>query len=322
MIINNIKMKTDVGFEKLYVLMGQDLGMDRMPHIAYQTDGSHWIKLLDYSERHYSFCDRTGLLFPVLHKVHWNQYPECTYTDLQKEMLAILEDVIRTDTIAKATWIRDDYFLHQVCMMRVSQTAYTKNEPYYLSECHEYYMNCRGNNIMYCTGTEQDEDEKETFPEVYETIIKEILPEAHTWPEEAWNSEKQIYQGLAEKYGIAYPGVNEFADAEEYSGLVFLLQCKHEGNPYDIRELINLHTCTMAMASVLWQKDTEKEMIREFLRLGKAVQNGEVPQYAMGTLYGCWLYKQVCAWMDSGSIPSELYHEVKEALFNMKLLGC
>ena len=322
MIIKRLGMKRDKNFEKLYTLMAQDLGMDRMPYIVYQLDGSHWLKLLQHSERHYSFCDRTGLLFPVLHKIHWKQYPECAYTDLQKEMLAILEDVIRTDTIAKATWINDDYFLHQVCMMRVSQTAYTKNEPYYLSGCHESYMNGRGNNIMYYTSVEQDENEKDTFPEVYEAIIKEILPEAHTWPEEAWNSEKQIYQGLAEKYGVTYPGVNEFADAEEYSSLIVLLQYKYEGKPYDINHLALLDVCTMGMAAVLWPQDTERKMIEEFLRIGKAVQNGEVSSLAMSLLGNCWLCRQVCTWLENGGIPSELSHAVKEASFTMALFGC
>lgn len=320
MIVKRLGMIRDTNFEKLYALMGQELGMDRMPYIVYQSDGFHWEKLLQYSERYYSFCDRNGLLFPVLHKIHWQQYPDCEYSDLQKEMLSVLEEVIRTDAFSKETWIKGEYFLHQVCMMRISQTADTKAAPYYLSECHEFYMNCRGNNVMYCKGTKQD-DEKEPFPDIYEAIIKEILPDAYAWPAEAWSSEKKIYEGLAEKYGIAYLGINEFVDAMEYSALVYLLQCKYEGKAYGIRDLTNLHICTMDMAAVLWPQNPKGEMIREFLRFGEAVLSGDIPQFARKDLYDCWLYKQVCEWMDKDDIPSNLHHEVKKARFDMELLG-
>ena len=193
MIINTIGMKKDKRFEKLYALMGQDLNIIQMPDIAYQYDGSHWEKLLQYSERHYSFCEEKGLLFPVLHKVHWGMYPECEYTYNQKELLMVLEEVVRTDGFSKLTWMEQDYFEHQMCLMLVPHTAYTKAAPSYISECHESYMNCKTNRILYGNnGLIQDASEKNSYPEVYEKIIKNILPKAHNWPEEAWLGERRF----------------------------------------------------------------------------------------------------------------------------------
>ena len=36
MIVKRLGMKRDTNFEKLYALMGQELGMNRMPFIVYQ----------------------------------------------------------------------------------------------------------------------------------------------------------------------------------------------------------------------------------------------------------------------------------------------
>lgn len=323
MIIKRLGMKRDKNFEKLYALMGQDLGMDRMPYIVYQSDGGHWEKLLQYSERHYCFCEEVGLLFPVLHKIHWHMYPECEYTGIQKEILEVLEDVIRTDSVSKQTWIERDYFEHQVCLMLASHEAYTKAAPGYLSTCHEYYMNCKsarvfyGNNGLFSTVSEED-----PYPELYESIIKEILPVTHTWSEENWLGEQKIYAQLATDYGLAYVNEDDFGNASDYDSLVYLLEQKRSGKNYRIPTLVGMKTCTMAMAAVLWPKNTEREMIKEFLRFGEVVLSGDVPQFARKDLHDCWLYKQVCKWMDKDAIPADLHHEVKKTRFNIELLGC
>lgn len=319
MIINNIGI-SDEGFERLYTLMEQDMGISVVPDITYDHDREYWIKLLEYSERWYSFCDRNGLLFPVLHKIHWKQYPDCEYSDVQKEILGVLEDVIKTDDIAKATWVNDEYFLHQLCMMRVSQTAYTKAAPYYISECHEQYMNGRSNNAIYC-GVFSDKEDKDPYPEVYESLIKEILPEAQTWPVEAWSGEKEIYKGLAEKYGVVYPGEDDFMDGLDYSSLMCILEEKYYGKEWETYLLAGLQTCTMDMAAVIWSKDTVKSMIEDFCRIGEDIKNKRMMPADAEDVFTCWLYKTVCEWLDTNAIPSDLYCKAKEARFNIELLG-
>lgn len=273
-----------------------------------------WVQLLSCWNSTYEWDGIDGLMFHVLHKLHWKMYPGCTYTKEQKEILKIVEKEIRTNPKARVTWVQTDYVMEIWDALRNVQGAFVKNGPRYVTSAHGFYLDCRSNLLI-------DEEvlyEEFLWVQNYEHIIKTLLPEATKWTERAWLDEKAIFEGMAEKYNIIFDEHDPNYVGDDYDVFIRLLNFQLEKDRSGYVIVANqLESCSAEMADILWPSKREPELVK---LLSEMVARATRGVFNRGEIEKSWVFKQVDEWRINNHLKKVLDDQARKTIFDFQMM--
>lgn len=294
-------------FEKLCELTVLALGGDVELPVFSLNYRDRWVELLQLWEDQYHDAEGSGFLFPVLHKIRYEEYPHSGYSESQMKIFELLENEIRTNVKAHRTWIKSDAF-------KVAEDASIESNLNYFSWAHFEYVVDRTDCDIYDVVFKNRKEDKEYWRHIYEKLVCRLFPEAVNWGKMDWVLGDCILNGLEKEYGIKYePG--DIARDDDYGALIMLLKkVWYDGVEPEIREVLEVKTCSEKLASMIWTVDIKEQLVNMF---AEAVELARDEKIKAKLVKESWLCLQVQAWHDEGSLETDLHRVAKESVFHV-----
>ena len=294
-------------FEKLCELTVPALGPDVELPVFSLNYRDRWIELIQFWNDRYRDAEGSGFLFPVLHKIRYEEYPHNNYSEPQLKIFELLENEIRTNLKAHRTWVKSDVF-------KLAEDASIESNPNYFSWAHFEYVVDRTDCDIYDVVFRSRNDKKECWRHVYEKLVCRLFLEAANWNKMDWVLGDCILKGLEKEYGIGYEP-DDIARDDDYGALIMLLKkVWHEGVPPEIRDVLEVKTCSEKLASMIWTEDTKEQLVN---MLAEAVELARAGKIKANLVKESWLYRQIQAWYDQGSLETDLHRAAKESVFHV-----
>ena len=269
-----------------------------------------WTQLISCWNQIYTWDGIEGLMFHVLHKIYWGIPTMCEYTETQMEIIMLVEDEIKNNPRAKTSWMKTGYIEEILDTIKDIDGAFVEDGPCCVTMVHKLYLNARVNIIL----GQSDVFDRSWF-RGYMKAIQTLLPEAEKWSESMWMDEKEIFKGMAERYGIIFDENDPLYRGDNYEAFIRLIMFKAQR---DRRAYVAVASQfeggSPEMLHLIWPK-VRKHVFVNLLQ--DMVESAKKYKGHKEDVLNCWVFKQVDDWNSCGCLRGNTKANARKAVFDL-----
>lgn len=328
-------IKDDTNFTLLCQHTLSACGLTDFPDGTFSDTGDCWLELAIAWEKLLE-DGSAGIFMDAVHRIMWSIPPEKSKSCYNAIIQSVVDELLK-DGAAFNVW--DSYGPFDVAIGLVGAEMrpwVADDEDYSWSIEHYQYASDK----MLWKIRYSKEKYKDNSPDhqsaylMYERAIKKIVPAAASWSDDYWLKEAHIHKELINLYGIDYR-----VDYVEYGRvLLLLMNDEADAEKYAFNEAwfaSNIRRMPMALASVIWPKNTEEKIMQIFLLASELTivsensglnfhKRKQQEIHPVGVFEYCalresWIYRLMTEWFLDGDSTNELVRDMKERLFTIGL---
>lgn len=328
------KNKTsDLSFDTLCALTLEAAELSAFPVGTFNSNGNRWIELAQAWDELLpggSF----GIFLDVVHRAMWG-FPYCWGNPRNEEIVRIVQYEMAREREAFIAWDTYSEFEDAIHVPVNQTTPWLDDiEAYRCSLDHYEYLATR---MLYKLRFSKRKYRNERKPceeawGEYIRCIGKIVPDSKKWDEAQWANENNIHNEILRLYGIDFrKDVDSYHNF--YSMLTFNGYNQLQKIMWDSWHISHVKDMTMALARVIWPKDTEGTIFLMFLVAAREAEQTRVEKgitcddgtskdvFTYKPLFNSWLYR----WTDENynGIKGDprAKEEIKRMLFNVAMFA-